>query len=407
MILDENIEIVVKSSSTIGKLNEIGVTSKIGDVINLPIEKLWKGSNIKVNVKCDICENVKSIIYTMYVKNIKKYNIYSCSNKCSYFKNKKTNLERYGKENYFNIDKLKETNLERYGVDYVLKLENVREKSKKTRLDKYSDENYNNREKSKETNLERYGVDNYSKTSEYLEKYKKTSLEKYNADHYSKTPEYLEKYKKTSLDRYGVDNYSKTPEYLEKCKITNLERYGCESSNSCDFIKEKKVMSMLNKYGFISNSMTKESKEKLRKTNLERYGVEYPMQLLEFSEKQQKNSKRIIYYNDDIYYQSSYEKDFLDHISDINMINDITRGPSIKYVESGSTRYHFPDFYIESMNLIVEIKSDYYYYKFLEKNELKKKTAINLGYNYIFIINKKYQLFDKLIYNVLKKENQS
>lgn len=157
---------------------------------------------------------------------------------------------------------------------------------------------------------------------------------------------------------------------------------------------------MLNKYGFISNSMTQDSKDKLKKTNLERYGVEYPMQVLEFLEKQQKKPKKIKYYNDILYYQSSYEKDFLDHCSEINLLNDISRGPTIRYVKDGKEKFHYPDFYIEKYNLIIEIKSDYYYYKYIETNKIKLKTAINIGYNYLFIINKKYYLFDEIINNI-------
>jgi hypothetical protein len=400
MIIDKEIEILVKSSRTIFKLKEIGIVAKINDTIKLPIDRLWKKSNIKVKVKCDICENNKYLNFSMYNKNIDKYDIYTCSNKCASFKNKKTNLERYGFENYYNIEKVKKTNLERYGVDFVLKLDDIREQSRLTKISKYGDENFNNRDKFKETNLERYGDENFNNR----DKFKKTNLERYGTESYSKTNEYLEKVKKTNLERYGVDNYSKTNEYIEKVKKTNLERYGVESSNSVDFIKKKKVLSMLEKYGFISNSMTEESKKRLRETNLERYGVEYPMQLFEFSEKQQISSKKIIYYNDYIYYQGSYEKDFLDHLKEIDLIKCVTRGPSIKYLYEDKYKVHFPDFYIDELNLIVEIKSDYYYYKFEEKNKKKKEKAIELGYNYLFIINKNYSLFDDFI---KQKENQS
>ena len=379
MIIDRMIEISVKSSRTIFKLKEIGIISKIGDLIIIPIEKLWMASNIKVNVKCDICENIKYINFSMYNKNIKKYNIYTCSNKCSAFKNKKTCLEKYGDENYNNIDKRLDNNLIKFGVDNPMKLEKIRAKAKDTKFERYGDENYNNRIGCKTTILERYGV-----------------------DHYSKTNEYKEKIKNTCVERYGVDNYSKTNEYKEKIKSTCIERYGVDSSNKSDKIKRKKTLSMLEKYGFISNSMTKESKDKLKKTNLERYGVEYPMQVLEFLEKQQKNSKSIKYYTDSLYYQSSYEKDFLDHCLEIDLLNDISRGPTIRYEKDDKIKIHYPDFYIEKYNLIIEIKSDYYYYKYIETNKIKLKTAIKCGYNYLFIINKKYDLFDEIIDNIKK-----
>ena len=58
--------------------------------------------------------------------------------------------------------------------------------------------------------------------------------------------------------------------------------------------------------------------------------------------------------------------------------------------------YH-PDFYLIKYNLIVEIKSSYYYKKHLKKNLAKRKSTIKNGYKYIFIINKDYTKFDKLL----------
>ena len=53
---------------------------------------------------------------------------------------------------------------ERYGVDNIFSLREVIDKSKKTKKERYGDENYNNIEQNKHTCLERYGVDNGSKT---------------------------------------------------------------------------------------------------------------------------------------------------------------------------------------------------------------------------------------------------
>ena len=380
MLIHKEIKINVKSSVIISKLNNIGIYSKMGDIIYLPIDKLWKSSNMKIGVKCDICNNNKFLSYSMYNKNIKKYNLYTCSNKCANIKNKKTNLERYGLENYNNREKSKKTNLERYGVDSYFK------------TNKFKDDH-------RKTNLE-YGVENAMKLNDIKEKFKKTNLEKYGVDSYSKTDQYKLKVKNTSLKKYGVDNYSKTDEFKIKVKNTSLKKYGVDSPNKSNLIKEFKKLSMIKKYGYISNSMTIESKEKLKKTNLERYGVEYPMQVLEFSEKQQKNSKKIHYYNDNIYYQSSYEKDFLDYMNSLNLLHKVSRGPIIKYNYGLSNKIHYPDFYIDDYNLIIEIKSDYYYYKYKDINEIKMKTAIDIGYNYLYIINKDYTIFDKILSSV-------
>jgi G:T-mismatch repair DNA endonuclease (very short patch repair protein) len=69
---------------------------------------------------------------------------------------KKTKFDRYGNENYVNIDQCKKTCLEKYGD------ENYRNKTKaiKTCLDRYGVEHYNNTKKTKQTCLEKYGVAN-------------------------------------------------------------------------------------------------------------------------------------------------------------------------------------------------------------------------------------------------------
>ena len=393
MIIDKEIEIHVRSSRIISKLKEIDIWVKMDEIIKIPIHKLWLSSSLKVNVKCDICENVKYINYSMYNKNIKKYDIYTCSNKCATIKNKKTCLEKYGDETYNNTQLRIDNYLIKFGVDNPMKLESVKEKLKQTKLERYGDENYNNRDLSYKTKIERYGEKNFNNRNSYIN----TMMCRYGVSHYSKTSEYKEKVKNTCVEKYGVDNYAKTDEYKDKFKNTCIQKYGVDSPNKSEIVKKKKTLSMLNKYGFISNSMTAESKLKLKKTNLERYGVEYPMQVLEFSVKQQKNSKKLVYYNENLYYQSSYEKNFLDHCNELNILNSVTRGPSIRYDKDGQYKIHFPDFYLENLNLIVEIKSDYYYHKYIETNQLKLKAAIDIGYNYIFIINKKYDLFDEII----------
>lgn len=399
MILDREITIKVSSSVIIFKLKSIDISSKMNDSVTIPINKLWKSSNIEINVKCDICGSERKLQYNLYNKNIKKYNIYCCSNKCSHVKNKLTNLERYGDENYNNSNKRIETNLERYGVKNISEVPEFQEKTKRTKFKKYGDENYNNTIKRNATNLEKYGMTNTLFHPDFKEKAKKTNLEKYGCEDARSSDFVKNKRISTTLERYGVDFYTKTDEYCEKLKKTSLERYGVDNPNKSDEVKDKKIKSMIKKYGFISNSCTEESKRKLRETNLERYGFEYPMQVLDFFEKQQKNSKKINYYNEKLYYQSSYEKHFLDYMSELDLLNMVSRGFHIKYEFEGKERSHFPDFYIESYNLIVEVKSIYYFNKYLEKNNSKMNKCIELGYNYLFIINKNYKILNEILKN--------
>jgi len=393
MILDNFVKININSSKLIYKLNNLGINSRIGDIITLEISKLWKGSNLKVNVKCDICGQEKKIQFNAYNKNITKYCIYSCSNSCSYFKNKLTCIEKYGLDNFNNVEKSKRTKLEKYGSENYQNIDKI----KKTKLEKYGSLSYNNSEAAKLTNLKKYGVSCTLQNENIVEKTKKTNLEKYGMEDSRSSNKVIEKRIKTNLERYGVKYYTQSDDFWKKVKETSLIKYGVYSPNQSEDIKRKKFLSMIDKYGFINNSLTPKSKEKLKKTNLEKYGVEYPMQVLEFAEKQQKNTKKIIKYNDRLYYQGTYEKDFLNHVSSLNIIDDVKRGPVIRYNLNEFNKIYYPDFYLEKYNLIVEIKSSYYYNKYLEKNILKKEKCIKDGYNFIFIIDKNYYTFNLII----------
>jgi very-short-patch-repair endonuclease len=65
---------------------------------------------------------------------------------------------------------------------------------------------------------------------------------------------------------------------------------------------------------------------------------------------------------------------------------DIRRAPSINYKFNDKIKVYHPDFYIPSLNLIVEIKSSYFYKKYEEKIKSKEKGVISNGFNYIIIL---------------------
>lgn len=378
MIIDKVIILNIKGSKSVSKLKEIGIECKIGDIVKIPIEKMWKGSNIKINVKCDICGHEKKLRYTDYLLNL-KHNLYCCSNKCAVEKSKITNLDKYGVENVFQNEeiknKIKETNLEKYGCEY-------------------SAQNTEIKEKIKQTNLEKYGVHTTLLEEKTIKKIKQTNLEKYGDIYPICTKEIRNKAENTKYEKYGDKNYNNRDKYIRTC----LEKYSKDSTNKVDEIKEKKIKSHLKKYGVINNSMTEECKNKLRQTNLERYGVEYPMQVEEFFYKQQKSSLKIKKYKDtDLYYQGTYELDFLNYCEDNNILSIVERGKTINYMFENKNKIYYPDFFIDEMNLIIEIKSSYFYKKYEDKNISKKNKCLELGYNYIMILDKKYNFFEYYI----------
>jgi acyl carrier protein len=248
--------------------------------------------------------------------------------------------------------KVKKTFLKKYGVDNVFQLESIKEKIK-------------------ETNIEKFGVENPQQNKDINKKTLKTNLERYGTEYTFQSDEVKEKIKQTISERYGVEHPMYSEEIKDKIKQTNLERYGFE------YVQQNKNI-----------------RQKTEKTNLKKYGFKNPMQNDKIFEKQLKNSYYKKNFNE-LKYQGSYELDFIKKYDYLN----ITNYKSIEYEFNNKQRKYFPDFYYEEKNLIIEIKSNYTYNKFLEKNLAKQRCCIEQGYNFIFIIDKKYDDFENLLMN--------
>jgi hypothetical protein len=290
----------------------------------------------------------------------------ACTNNCAkelrLIKTRKTKLEKYGNEKYTNWEKCKQTKLEKYGDENY----NNSDKNKVTCQEKYGNPTYNNMEKAKTTIFERYGVTHHLQIPEIRnksnEKIRNTNLQKYGVSCALQAEPVIQKIKKTKLEKYGDENYCNP----EKTKLTKQERYGDDYIKIID--------------------------EKRKQTMLERYGVEYPAQNIEFF-KNSKNFKLLEYKNTKVFYQCSYEYDFLKKYYD--KFKDIYKGLAIIYYRDNKCHFYYPDFHIPSLNLIIEIKSDWYYDEYLDN--IKKEATINSGFNYIMILNKNYSEFEELI----------
>jgi hypothetical protein len=90
MILDDFIEINI-SNRNIRYYKEIGYDVSINNIIKVHIKDVYKGSNVKVNVECDLCISQYRISLCHYMKNIKTGGYYTCI-KCSHNKINKDNL---------------------------------------------------------------------------------------------------------------------------------------------------------------------------------------------------------------------------------------------------------------------------------------------------------------------------
>lgn len=367
-----------------------------GDYVTVDISHLHPGCKQLVSVKCDVCGNEKEISHYVYNKSYSSYGYYSCSSKCAIEKKSKTLIKNFGVDSPFKSEeiqkkitstiqkkfgvdnaakskqvknKIKSTNLKKYGVENPMQDDNVYKKSKNTKLDRYGDENYNNRDKYKETCLDNFGVENPSQLEEIKQKKIETCLENHGVEYIFQSKEFFEKTRKTNLEKYNNENYRN----IEKIKSTLMDRYGVDNPSQLEAVKQKK-----------------------KETCLRNYGVEYPAQNKVIYDKMIKSGYGVkIHKNTGLYYQGSYEKDFLDYCYDNNI--EVIRGEKVKYKFNNKIKYYFPDFFLVNYNLIIEIKSDYYFNKHKEQNLSKQKECINRGFEFLFIINKNYTNFNKII----------
>ncbi len=396
MIITETVKLKI-NGSMIKYYRDLGYNVPYNNAeVEIKINDLSKGSYVLVDCICDVCKKVVSTRYNYYLKNIKRYGYYTCYGKCSRVKMKETFSNTCGKNNpdgknkmiekrkqtinkRYGVDhpmfsqeikeKVKKMFLEKYGVDSTTKLESVKEKIKKTKKERYGNENYTNLEKKKKTDLKKYGVDHHFKSDEIKSKIKDTMINRYGVEFNTQNADIMEKIKKTCLIKYGVEHYTQTEEHKERVKKTKLEKYGNENYNN---------------------------PEKNKDTCILKYGVENPTQNINVFNKNQLSALRIKNFKD-LYYQGSYELDFLEKYYHIG----IKKPKTIKYEFKNENHYYFPDFYYEPLNLIIEIKSSYTYNKYIERNIEKEKSCLEKGYNYIKIIDKDYTEFNDLLKAIL------
>lgn len=234
MILDKKIEIKITKRNINHYSKFFNVNLK--DLILIDVEEhLQKGSNIKLNVKCDICKCSRYITYQSYIKNINscdEHPIYTCD-KCSHIKIKSNNLKKYGVE-YFSktkeyTRKFKKTMIEKYGVEYAQQSETIREKTKKTNLENFGVENpFFDNEMIRNKFNEKWGVDHPSKVKSINKRIKKTK--ELNGNSLS-SPEIRDKIKKTNNIKSLRDNtISNDKQYIKYIgEFTSM--FNCEKGH--------------------------------------------------------------------------------------------------------------------------------------------------------------------------------
>jgi hypothetical protein len=359
MLLTTHVQVTIWSSEIRDYYTKLGYICKIHEKIFVQINHVPNKVKNAVVAKCDYCGEIQSIRYSKYLRSTKHNTCkYSCSNVCGRLKATEYLLENFNVINVSQIPLVKENKKAKvqaiYGVDNVSQSKEVQEKVKQTKKNKYNDPHYNNPQKNKETLIKNHGDCNYGL---------------YGSESYN------EKIK----NKYGDINPSSTPEAIQKKQNTSIKNFGVKHPSQSETIKDK-----------------------ISETNFKKYKVKAPLQNFEIFEKNQKSAFKIkLHEKTNLFYRGTYENHFLDYCFTNNI--EVLKGISIPYFYENKARVYHSDFYFKNYNLIIEIKSEYYYKKYLSQNLSKQKSCIEHGYNFIFILDKKYEEFCNLVNQSINK----
>lgn len=181
-----------------------------------------------------------------------------------------------------------------------------------------------------------------------------------------------EKIKQTCLERYGVEHFFSAEEVMSKKKSVYQSRYGVDNPSQLDWVRDK-----------------------VKETILKNYGVENPSQSHEVQAKKTLKSKNKQFITEcgKVYNLEGYEVVALEELLKLHKPSDVLHHKEledelgrIRYEFNNKTSIYHPDFYVKSVNKIVEVKSLYWYEKALDRNTAKRNACVDLGYSFEFWI---------------------
>ena len=265
----------------------------------------------------------------------------------------------------------------------------------------------------KETCMKIYGVPNPGMSEEIKNKIVATMVARLGVTHHMKLEKYVNAARETNMkNNGGVHNlnltenrekattafFEKYHETLgnvisirEKCEQTNMERLGVKYPLQSPQVQYRIQMNNLAKYDSTVFITSKAGRALMMK----KYGVEYAMQHPEFLAKAMRTAfgtKTFIFPSGREELVQGYEPLALTQLLEEGVDgydiceDEIVVGPEyvplIPYHQDGKDRMYYPDIYIPSLQLLIEIKSTYTYSFDYEKNMLKFRAAAREGFNF-------------------------
>lgn len=212
-----------------------------------------------------------------------------------------------------------------------------------------------------------------------------------------------EKRKQTVMQRYGVENVSRLSESKIKSKETNLIKYGVENVNQVEDFRIKARATNLERYGTEYPAHV----EKFIETSMKRYGVRHPMQNIDVFDRSMKARFKIKTYitlSGSVLQYQGYEdvaiKFLLEDygLDEKEILTSRSLIPKIFYdhpITKKNARY-YPDIWVKSLNLLIEVKSKYTY-AFQTDVTMEKQAACKAqGYHHIILICSKTKILEMI-----------
>lgn len=189
---------------------------------------------------CKLCEkeldllhisNRKAKVY-LHIECIKARKKENTNWAASIEKRKKTCLEKYNSESYFDYETMvlqaRNTKKLKYGSENYVNSD----KAKETKLKLYGDETYRNDEKIKETCLNKYGSENPFGSKVIIDQISNTFNTKYDGRGFS-SASISDKIRKTNIEKYGESNAMKVKEVSAKASSSkSFNYYGADLFNT-------------------------------------------------------------------------------------------------------------------------------------------------------------------------------
>jgi len=258
-------------------------------------------------------------------------------------------------------------------------------------------DNYTNFDRQNWKFLENCSQKCQASNSRIINKRKKTNIQKYGYENPSSSDIIKQKVINTNRKRYGADWFMNTTMFNKKSEEWCIKTHGVRHYSMSNKFKDDMIHNNQTKYGVDWYFQTDEFNEKSKSTCIEKYGETHHMKNLSVFEKQQRHSyyKRPYKFpsGKQIYIQG-YENLALDFLltlySEYDIITSISeiydRVGKITYEYNNTIHRYFPDIYIPSDNLIIEVKSTRTLALNTIVNDLKKQACIDLGLNFKYCI---------------------